>query len=444
MTSISPSTPRRPTGSNCRSTFSPPCCADPSLAGWDGFGLAVQAYQKRARAVIDWVEARPKRIDRRLMVRLVKGAYWDTEIKRAQEHGLADYPVFTRKAATDLCYRRLRAQAAGGAAAALPAIRHPQRADRRHASSSDAGGVEGFEFQRLHGMGEGLYGALLRRPAGARLPHLCAGRRPSRPARLSGAAAAGERRQHVLRLAVADRDVPVDELLTPPAAQIGARKRARASGIPLPGDLYAPARRKRRASSRRPRGARRAVGAVAAAPQAGDAAPLIDGATQAGAAASSRRRSTAHRRQAVARLTTPIALAVDGGARRLSPPGTATPVERARAAARTGSRSMESERGALIGAAAAEGGKTLDDAVAEVREAVDFCRYYAAQARASSPREALPGPTGESNALRLSRPRRLRLHQPVELPAGDLHRPGRGGARWPAMRWSPSRPSRRR
>ena len=78
--------------------------ADPSLAGWDGFGLAVQAYQKRALAVIDWVAALAETLDRRFMVRLVKGAYWDTEIKRAQERGLAGYPVFTRKAMTDLNY----------------------------------------------------------------------------------------------------------------------------------------------------------------------------------------------------------------------------------------------------------------------------------------------------------------------------------------------------
>ena len=86
--------------------------ADPSLAGWDGFGLAVQAYQKRAGAVIDWLDDAAHALDRRLMVRLVKGAYWDTEVKRAQERGLADYPVFTRKAMTDLSYMACMRQAA--------------------------------------------------------------------------------------------------------------------------------------------------------------------------------------------------------------------------------------------------------------------------------------------------------------------------------------------
>ncbi len=133
--------------------------ADPSLRGWDGFGLAVQAYQKRAPQVIDWLVETATALDRKLMVRLVKGAYWDTEIKRAQERGLADYPVFTRKAMTDLCYmdcaRRLLA--------ARPRI-FPQFATHNALTVASvieaAGGVDGLEFQRLHGMGEALYVAL--------------------------------------------------------------------------------------------------------------------------------------------------------------------------------------------------------------------------------------------------------------------------------------------
>ncbi len=98
---------------------------DASLGGWDGFGLAVQAYQKRAAAVIDWAADIATAKNRRLTVRLVKGAYWDTEIKRAQERGLADYPVFTRKPMTDLCYMACVKQAACRTPAAVSAIRHP-------------------------------------------------------------------------------------------------------------------------------------------------------------------------------------------------------------------------------------------------------------------------------------------------------------------------------
>src|SRR6476660_2483452 len=133
---------------------------DPSLRGWDGFGLAAQAYLKRAPAVIDWLDQTAGGLGRRLMVQLVKGAYWDTEVKRAQERGLADYPVFTRKAMTDLCYiactRKLLA-----ARARL----YPQFATHNALTVASvieyAGGVEGYEFQRLHGMGEVLYDLLL-------------------------------------------------------------------------------------------------------------------------------------------------------------------------------------------------------------------------------------------------------------------------------------------
>ncbi len=133
---------------------------DSSLAGWDGFGLAVQAYQKRSSALIDWIAQAAQALDRRLMVRLVKGAYWDTEIKRAQERGLADYPVFTRKAMTDLCFL----DCARKLLAARPRL-YPQFATHNALTVAsvieDAGGTEGYEFQRLHGMGEALYETLL-------------------------------------------------------------------------------------------------------------------------------------------------------------------------------------------------------------------------------------------------------------------------------------------
>ena len=133
--------------------------ADASLSGWDGFGLAVQAYQKRALALIGWIEDVAEATRRRLTVRLVKGAYWDTEIKRAQERGLPDYPVFTRKAMTDLCYMACVRR--------LLAARNrlfPQFATHNALTVAsvieDAGSIDGFEFQRLYGMGDALYEAL--------------------------------------------------------------------------------------------------------------------------------------------------------------------------------------------------------------------------------------------------------------------------------------------
>ncbi len=165
--------------------------SDTALAGWDGFGLAIQAYQKRAEAVIDHVHDLALRHDRRMMVRLVKGAYWDTEIKRAQERGLDDYPVFTRKAMTDLnyiaCARKLLAL--------RPRI-FPQFATHNALSVATiaelAGGDRDFEFQRLHGMGDALYAQLQRRQADPHVPDLCTGRKSSRFAGLSGAPPSGE------------------------------------------------------------------------------------------------------------------------------------------------------------------------------------------------------------------------------------------------------------
>src|SRR6185437_6875820 len=130
-----------------------------SLAGWDGFGLAVQAYQKRCADVIDYVDRLARQHDRRLMVRLVKGAYWDTEVKRAQERGLDGYPVFTRKAMTDINYI--------ACAQKLLALRprlFPQFATHNAltvATVLELAPTDGaYEFQRLHGMGEALYAQL--------------------------------------------------------------------------------------------------------------------------------------------------------------------------------------------------------------------------------------------------------------------------------------------
>src|SRR5260370_30314574 len=128
----------------------------PDLAGWDGLGLAVQAYQKRALPVIEWLAdvARPGR--RRLMVRLVKGAYWDSEIKRAQERGLDGYPVYTRKVATDVSYLACASRLLGHGAALYPQFA-THNAHTVAAALEMAGNRREWEFQRLHGMGEALY-----------------------------------------------------------------------------------------------------------------------------------------------------------------------------------------------------------------------------------------------------------------------------------------------
>ena len=140
--------------------------ADPALAGWDGFGVVVQAYGKRAPHVIDWLHELAGQLERRIMVRLVKGAYWDTEVKRAQVLGLDGFPVFTRKASTDVSYLACTRRLFG-----MTDRIHPQFATHNaHTMAAVlhmAGDRTGFEFQRLHGMGEALHEAV-RETHGAR------------------------------------------------------------------------------------------------------------------------------------------------------------------------------------------------------------------------------------------------------------------------------------
>ena len=215
----------------------------PELAGWDGLGLAVQAYQKRAPAVIDWLADLAGRARRRLMVRLVKGAYWDSEIKRAQERGLDSYPVFTRKVATDVCYLACakRMFAAGGAF-------YPQFATHNaHTLAAIlelAGGRADWEFQRLHGMGEALYGEIV------------GSDKMSLPCRVYAPVGShedllaylvrrllenGANTSFVNR--IVDEKEPIDEIVADPIARLADLKVKPHPRIPVPRDLFQPVRR---------------------------------------------------------------------------------------------------------------------------------------------------------------------------------------------------------
>src|SRR5690606_14233291 len=211
--------------------------AAPSLAGWDGFGLAIQAYQKRAAAVIDWIAELAERHDRRFMVRLVKGAYWDTEVKRAQERGLAGYPVFTRKAMTDLNYM--------ACAEKLLALRpriFPQFATHNALTVASiverAGNTDGFEFQRLHGMGEALYGKLFEAvPGTACRTYAPVGGHRDLLAYLVRRLLENGANSSFVSVA-ADPNVPIAEILKRPAAVIGTPEAAAHPRLPLPAALY--------------------------------------------------------------------------------------------------------------------------------------------------------------------------------------------------------------
>jgi RHH-type proline utilization regulon transcriptional repressor/proline dehydrogenase/delta 1-pyrroline-5-carboxylate dehydrogenase len=373
---------------------------DSSLAGWDGFGLAVQAYQKRAGAVIDWVRDTALALDRRLMVRLVKGAYWDTEVKRAQERGLPDYPVFTRKAMTDLSYMDCV-----GRLLAARGVLYPQFATHNALTVASvieqAGGVDGYEFQRLHGMGEALYEALIAGEPGVacRVYAPVGGHRDLLAYLVRRLLENGANSSFVS--VAADPAVPVSEILKRPQDWVADARHARHPRIPLPRDLYAPARKNSTGVEFGDRASlEKLVAEVsAAAPHEAEAAPLVDGVALHG-----RRRAVispidgarlGHVTEGDAALVTSALAAAQAGI----PAWAATPVERRAVMLERAADALEDNRAQLIALLQTEGGKTLDDAVAEVREAADFCRYYGAEARRALMPERMPGPTGETNDL---------------------------------------------
>jgi RHH-type proline utilization regulon transcriptional repressor/proline dehydrogenase/delta 1-pyrroline-5-carboxylate dehydrogenase len=376
---------------------------DDSLGGWNGFGLAIQAYQKRAAAVIDYADGLGKALDRRMMVRLVKGAYWDTEIKRAQERGLDDYPVFTRKAMTDLnyiaCARKLLA---------LRPRLFPQFATHNALTVASvlelAGGRSGFEFQRLHGMGEALYAQL-----SADYPDLACrtyapvGSHRDLLAYLVRRLLENGANSSFVALA-ADDNVEVATLLRRPADIIGDAAHARHPNIPLPRDLYQPQRRNSRGIEFGERAALDGLLAVIAAEAAFvEAAPLIDG--KAGTGAARPIVSPVDGKTVVGSVIDPSPAQADEAmtaAREGFKSWSRTPAER-RAAILEKAADLLGQRAAhFIALLQREGGRTLDDALSEWREAIDFCRYYAAEGRKTfGAEEAMPGPTGESNSLRL-------------------------------------------
>jgi RHH-type proline utilization regulon transcriptional repressor/proline dehydrogenase/delta 1-pyrroline-5-carboxylate dehydrogenase len=348
--------------------------SDPSLAGWDGFGLAIQAYQKRAEDVIDHVADLARGLNRRMMVRLVKGAYWDTEIKRAQERGLDDYPVFTRKAMTDLnyvaCARKLLDL--------RPSI-FPQFATHNALTVATVlalGDQGGFEFQRLHGMGEALYAQL-----GEDYPELAwrtyapVGSHRDLLAYLVRRLLENGANSSFVAIA-ADDAVPIETLLRRPSEMIGSADNARHPKICLPRDLYKPDRINSRGIEFGDRSALNGLVAAVAAvnPHIGD---VMD---------------------ATAEAASNAVNAARAGFANWS-----------RTSANTRAQILENAAGLLEQRAAhfiallqREGGRTLDDSLSEVREAVDFCRYYAAEGRKLfGDGRLMPGPTGESNELRL-------------------------------------------
>jgi RHH-type proline utilization regulon transcriptional repressor/proline dehydrogenase/delta 1-pyrroline-5-carboxylate dehydrogenase len=376
--------------------------AHPSLAGWDGFGLAIQAYQKRAAAVIDWIGGLAKALDRRMMVRLVKGAYWDTEVKRAQERGLNGYPVFTRKAATDQnylhCARKL-----------LDLRPHifPQFATHNALTVATilemAGEASGFELQRLHGMGEALHKAVHESvpTVSTRIYAPVGGHRDLLAYLVRRLLENGANSSFVA--VVGDRSVPIADLLHRPDTTLEGGARARNRNLPLPADLYGTSRRNSAGlefghaatlafvldGMKAEDGTALVAKPVVATPiEEGKPVPVlspVDGRTVVGSV--------------IALPEDAVDAVMQAGQRGFSS-WQATPVADRAAALERMADLLEENRDRLMSLLAREAGKTLGDGLSEVREATDFCRFYAAEARRHFGAPTLmPGPTGERNEL---------------------------------------------
>ncbi len=376
---------------------------DPALDGWEGFGVAVQCYQKRAWYVLDYLAALARRARRRIKIRLIKGAYWDTEIKQSQMLGLSGYPVFTRKESTDVSF-----QACAKKILAMPDAFYPQFAT--HNAYSVAlilelvGQRTDFEFQCLHGMGQALYDKLVSElgiacrvyaPVGSHedlLPYL-----------VRRLLENGANTSFVNRIIAAN--APLDDLLIDPVAKIKNLADKTHPKIPLPNDIFGEQRKNshgidfthyREINDL-------SVALQEASHKAWSVAPIISG----------------HEHIAQGRdIYSPIDRHIKIGHVR---DASEDDIENALRAAENAhfdwdavpatqradylekcADLLEKHRSELMALVILEAGKTLPDALAEVREAVDYCRYYAVQARQhfATP-EKLCGYTGETNSVSL-------------------------------------------
>ncbi len=360
--------------------------AEPDLAGWDGLGFVVQCYQKRARPTIDWLVALARQRKRRLMLRLVKGAYWDSEIKRAQIDGLADYPVFTRKGHTDVAYL-----ACAKAMLAAPDVVYPQFATHNAftlAAIHTLAGDARYEFQCLHGMGESIY------------DHVVGANKLARACRIYAPVGSHETLLAYLvrRLLenganssfvnrIVDPAVDIASLVADPVASVERTRGAPHANLPAP-RAYIPGRLNSRGLDLADDAELRSLAAAldatlaprTAAPIVADEAPIansertpvpITNPADCGESVGTVFEATSHD------VERAVGIAATAGAQwpQTKAAERATCLERA-------AELLEAERSTFLSLAVREAGKTLGNAVAEVREAVDFLRYYAAQARA--------------------------------------------------------------
>jgi RHH-type transcriptional regulator, proline utilization regulon repressor / proline dehydrogenase / delta 1-pyrroline-5-carboxylate dehydrogenase len=381
-------------------------CALPELRGWNGFGLAIQAYDKRCFRLIDEISRLAADTPQKLRVRLVKGAYWDTEIKRAQVLGLADYPVFTRKANTDLSYLA-GAQKLLGLRRLIYPMFGTHNAHTIAAILDMAGNSEGFEFQRLHGMGDALYEQVLGEykipvtvyaPVGnyeELLPYL-----------IRRVLENGANTSFVCQV----RGGSVEKALGDPVEEAAQAPSKRNVQIPLPSDLYETERRNSAGLDLSAQMVRTGFLERIPAPNAWrDLAvlPIISGRAADREATTQNLRphpSPSNRNEIIAQIgeagpddLEDAFLAARPGIHEWS----RVPAFQRAEVLRRVANLIQDEMPRFVGLLQFEGGKTLQDAISEVRETIDFCRYYATQGERLFDEcgVVLPGPTGEENRL---------------------------------------------
>jgi len=377
-----------------------------ALAGWDGLGVAVQAYQKRALAVVDWLLALCGSRQRPFHVRLVKGAYWDAEIKLTQERGLTDFPVFTRKVNTDVSYLACASRLLEAPAELKPCFA-THNAYTVAALLELGGPGRDLEFQRLHGMGQALYDHVLgdsalqeRRRLQCRVYAPVGGQADLLAYLVRRLLENGANTSFVNR--IADDALDIDDVVQDPVAVARAQGWSGHPAIRRPGALFEPERRNSRGRDLN---------------DGGELALLAEGMEEAARRIWRAGSGRARGKEPALSVRDPTVPTREVGVCFPALPEQArdaldaaavgaaawdrTPVSSRAACLRRASEAMEADAAALIWLLCREAGRTLQDAHLEVREAVDFLRYYAAQAeRLQGSAMALPGPTGESNRLR--------------------------------------------
>jgi RHH-type proline utilization regulon transcriptional repressor/proline dehydrogenase/delta 1-pyrroline-5-carboxylate dehydrogenase len=376
---------------------------DPAFDGWEGFGLAVQAYQKRAYHVLDWLIALARQQKRRFMVRLVKGAYWDYEIKDSQVKGFSGYPVFTRKPSTDVSYI-----ACAKKMITAPDAIYPQFATHNAYSVAVIlelmGNNRDFEFQCLHGMGHPLYDQLVGKDNLTCRIYAPVGTHEDLLAYLVRRLLEnGANTSFVNR--IMDEQVPIKELVINPVIKVQQLMSKPHSKIPLPLNLYGDSRKNSLGLDLSNVAIQQELKTALdqMLQKKWQAMPLIaeksinDNQSRPVTDPSDRTRvvgTLIHATKEQVELALKSAAAA-------SERWDATPIEQRASCLDKAADLFEQHYAEFILLAVREGGKNIFDALGEVREAVDYCRYYAEQARISLTPKQLPGPTGEFNQLQM-------------------------------------------